>query len=289
MKYIKVFVCLSILMLCVSAMADPVKDKLDQLENSIKQMQADSVSRNEKVAAALSTVEQIKQDFASIKGTIEANGHMIQQMQTENDRLRRDMSDRLLAIEERLQIYDVQVSKAVNKVLPQGSNEAESYQKGLDLVHNGDFLTAVSSFRSFLKAYPKSEMASNAQYWIGECYYAMKDYQKSIKEFQAVVDKYPRSDKVWGAQLKQGYCFAELGMADDAKMFLNKVIKDKPNSDEALRAKERLERLEKKEAPAEGGDLAAPRSGGDAYNYPLAPGVEKQKTEAPKENKPQEK
>ncbi|MBI2092635.1 MAG: tol-pal system protein YbgF [Deltaproteobacteria bacterium] len=226
-----------------AAQADPVNDRLTALETSIKAFQGDSVSRNEKVASALAVIEQIKQDYQLIQGTLEANDHQIKEQQAEINRLKRDVTDRISSIEERLEIYDQQVTKAVAKVLPQAANETENYQKALDFVHKSDFLTAVAAFRSFLKSYSKSELADNAQYWIGECYYALKDYAKAIKEFQIISEKYIKSDKVAGAVLKQGFSFAELGMIEEAKTFLNKVIKDYPGSDESVRAKEKIDRL----------------------------------------------
>lgn len=271
-------------LLCTSVLADPVKDKLDQLEQTIRNMQTDSVARNEKVASALGTIDQLRQDFDSIKGSIEANSHLIKMAQSDNDRLRRDMTDRLAAIEERLQIYDMQISKAVGSISPKSSNETDSYQKGLDQIRASEFLSAVASFRAFLKAYPKSELSPNAQYWIGECYFAMKDYQKAIKEFQLVVDRYPRSDKALAAGLKQGFSFAELGMNEEAKMFLNKVIREKPGSDEAVRAKEKMDRIDKKlAAPVPQAAPAATEQPLDSHSdIPLAPGVARQPKPEPK-------
>ena len=248
--------------ICQIAYADQTGDRLTKLENTIQSIQTDSVSRNENVASALATIDQIKQDYQLIQGEIEANNHLIKELQSEVTRLKHDISNRLLMIEERLDIYDQQITKAVAKVVPAAANEADMYQKALDLVHKSDFLTAVASFRTFLKTYSKSDLADNAQYWIGECYYALKDFQKAIKEFQVVAEKYPKSDKVAGATLKQGFSFAELGMLEEAKTFLSTVMKNYSGSDEAVKAKEKLDRMEQKE------DTPS--------NIPLAPGVKQQ-------------
>lgn len=247
-------------------------------------MNADSVARNEKVASSLAAIEQIKQEYQAVQGNLDSNNHLIQQQQSEIARLKNDIYDRMASIEDRLTIYDIQITKAVAKVLPQAANETESYQKGLDLVKNSDFLSAVGAFKAFVKAYPKSELADKAQYWIGECYFALKDYPKSIKEFQVLIDKYAKSDKTPTAMLKQGYAFAELGLVDDAKMFLNKVVKDYPSSDEAIRAKEKIERLNQKTiaptTPTQGGgpttETKKPPVTDATSNIPLAPGVKQQ-------------
>lgn len=264
--------------------ADPAVDKLNTrltaLEKTIHAMQNDSVARNEKVASALSGMDQIKQDYQSVVGSIDGNSHQIKMLQDEINRLKRDIADRLSAIEERLQIYDMQISKAISKIAPQSVNESDNYQKGLDQVHSSEFLSAVASFRSFLKSYPNSELSDNAQYWIAECYYVMKDYAKAIKEFQLVADKYPKSEKIPGAILKQGFSFAELGMTEESKAFLNKVTKDYPGSEEAVNAKEKLNKLEKKTAQEAIPSAMADPSGAptvDAHSsIPLAPGIKRE-------------
>lgn len=262
-----------------TAYADPIADRLATLEKTLQAMQSDSVARNASVASALATVEQLKLDFQNIQGTVDANSHLIMGQEAEIQRLKRDVADRIASIEERLDIYDIQITKAVAKVLPKAAIETESYQKALDLVHKSDFLTAVSSFKEFLKTYPKSELADNAQYWIGECYYAMKDYAKAIKEFQAVAEKYISSDKIAGALLKQAFSFVELNMLEEAKPFLNKVMKNFSGSDEAVRAKEKLDKIEQKLTPPSApagtpaGTNVIPSIPSSTSNIPLAPGV----------------
>lgn len=275
----KIVLCLAALFLfSLNALADPVGDKLIALEKTIQSMQTDSVARNASVASALSTIEQLKQDNLALQGNLEADAHIIKQQQSEISRLRRDMEDRIAALEDKLEIYDQQISKAVAKVLPAAANEAESYQKALALVHQSDFMSAIASFRAYLKVNPKSELSDNAQYWIAECYYALKDYQKAIKEFQVVVDKYPKTDKVAGSILKQGYSFAELGMPDEAKTFLNIVIKSYPNTEEAIRAKEKIDRLDQKNLAATSPlqDTSITPLLDSTSNIPLAPGLKDQ-------------
>lgn len=260
------------------ASADPISDKLTALEKTVTSMQTDSIARNTSVASALSTIEQLKQDNLTIQGNLEADAHIIKQQQDEIARLRRDMEDRIASLEDKLEIYDQQISKAVAKVLPAAANEAESYQKALALVHQSDFMSAIASFRAYLKVNPKSELSDNAQYWIAECYYALKDYQKAIKEFQVIVDKYPRSDKTAGAILKQGYSFAELDMPEEAKTFLSLVIKSYPNTGEAIKAKEKIDRLDQKSAAATTpvSTMSNAPLLDSTSNIPLAPGLKDQ-------------
>jgi tol-pal system protein YbgF len=107
-----------------------------------------------------------------------------------------------------------------------------------------DYKFAIARFKDFLKKHAKSRLADNAQYWIGECHYALREFDIAIVEFDAVRRKYPQSDKVAAALLKQGFAFAELGEKVNARLILQEVAEKYPQSQEATRAKARLKTLE---------------------------------------------
>jgi tol-pal system protein YbgF len=117
------------------------------------------------------------------------------------------------------------------------------YQKAFGTFKKGDYANALKQFEAFLFAYPKSEYADNAQYWIGECYYQQGDYEKAIVEYEKVIKKYPKGDKVPSALLKQGFAFLDLGDRTDAKLLFNKILKDYPQSPQAEIAGKKLKTL----------------------------------------------
>jgi tol-pal system protein YbgF len=121
--------------------------------------------------------------------------------------------------------------------------EKKAYDEALKLMDRKEFRKAISQFQEFLKNNPNSEFADNAQYWIGECHYALKEFDQAILEFDAVRRKYPNGDKVPAALLKQGFAFAELGDRVDARLILQELIERYPLSAEATKAKERLKTL----------------------------------------------
>ncbi len=127
-----------------------------------------------------------------------------------------------------------------------GETEAvkRDYEIAWSALDQKDYRLAIRRLRDFLKRYPKSNLADNAQYWIGESYYALREFDQAILEFDAVRRKYPLGDKVPGALLKQGYSFAELGERVNARLILQEVIEKYPQSPEAARAKQKLKTLE---------------------------------------------
>ena len=109
----------------------------------------------------------------------------------------------------------------------------------LDL-NRGNYSLSMQGFREFLRQSPESDLGDNAQYWIGECLYAQRQYREAIEEFLEVRERYPRGDKVPAALLKIGYSFLQLEDRASARRYLNLVIEKFPNSDEAGLARAKL-------------------------------------------------
>jgi tol-pal system protein YbgF len=95
-----------------------------------------------------------------------------------------------------------------------------------------------------LKTAAPSLLSDNAQYWIGETYYAQKNYPKSIEAFEAVMAQYPGGDKAAVALLKLAYSQAALDRRAEARNNLEKLIRQYPGSNEANLARARLEELD---------------------------------------------
>ncbi len=127
-----------------------------------------------------------------------------------------------------------------------GESEAvrKDYEEAMKLLDRKDYKTAIARFRDFLKKFPKSDLADNAQYWIGESHYALKEFDQAILAFDEVERQYPNGDKVPAALLKQGFAFAELGDKVDARLILKKLMDRYPQSQEAVKAKQKLKALE---------------------------------------------
>jgi tol-pal system protein YbgF len=111
-------------------------------------------------------------------------------------------------------------------------------------VTRGNYSLAVQGFEEYLDSYPDSELADNAQYWIGECYYVQRDYFKAIEEFGKVLDLYPRGDKVPGAMVKLGMSYLEVRDRASAKKIFSQVVELYPHTDEASIARDQLAMLE---------------------------------------------
>jgi tol-pal system protein YbgF len=115
-------------------------------------------------------------------------------------------------------------------------NAYETYQKG-------DYEGSRRKFEAFLKQYPNTELSDNAQFWIGETYYAKKDYEKAILEYEKAIAKYPEGDKIPAALFKQALAFLELGDKTNGRNLLKRVMERYPQSEQADMAKKRLDAI----------------------------------------------
>lgn len=122
-------------------------------------------------------------------------------------------------------------------------NLNETYRSGLDLYRQGQPEQAVQQFREFLRASPKSDLAGNAQYWIGESYYSLGDYNRAIIELNEVLLKYPQGDAVPGALLALATAFANSGDKIDARLILQKLIDSHGDTAEGSVGRQQLEAL----------------------------------------------
>src|SRR5438132_1320492 len=94
-------------------------------------------------------------------------------------------------------------------------------------------------FQDFMNRYPKDELAANAQYWLGETYYAEKKWNDAIVEFQKVLKDYKGSDKVPDALLKIGMAFQAQGDCQNALLFFDEVVQAHKTSAAAKAAHDR--------------------------------------------------
>jgi len=116
-------------------------------------------------------------------------------------------------------------------------------QAYLDLTR-GNYSLAILGFKEFVRRVPESDMADNAQYWIGESYYAQGDFRQAVREFGKVMDKYAYGDKVPSALLKTGFAKLQLGDRSEAVSYFRQVSDEYPESEESRLAKDKLRSIE---------------------------------------------
>jgi TolA-binding protein len=94
-----------------------------------------------------------------------------------------------------------------------------------------------------MKYYGDTDLASNAQFYLGEVAFMQNQYQAALDAYNRVIENYPKSFKTASARMRKGYCLAELGQKASAVRELRAVVRLYPGTDEAKRAAAKLKEM----------------------------------------------
>jgi len=252
----------------LNARVNKLQDRLNQKLSEDLNTKIEPIRVNQAEMGA--ELDKVKEQIQTLSGKVEENALLIKR-QVERDTTGQDMMKAQLAdltnkvaqLENRLKMIENTLGVAEGpsgkgQVMAKEGQAAEEspttkpseevgvseeqrlYDGGLASFKQGKYEEAISSFKIFLKKYPTSDLADNAQFWIGESYMALKQYEKAILAFQDVIKKYPDGNKVPGAMLKQALAFYEIKDKVSSKLLLKKIIRKYPDSNEAKIAQAKL-------------------------------------------------
>jgi len=114
------------------------------------------------------------------------------------------------------------------------------YSNGLRDITSGKYDLARSEFQDYLHYYGDTDLASNAQFYLGEIAYQQKKFDSAVDEYDKVLNNYPKSFKLAPARLKKGMALIELGQKNAGIKELREVVKRYPGTEEERRARARL-------------------------------------------------
>ncbi len=117
------------------------------------------------------------------------------------------------------------------------------YTNGLRDKDSGKYDLARQEFTDYLKYFPDTDLASNAQFYLGEIAYSEKKYDQSVTEYDKVLTNYPKSFKLAPARLKKGMALIEIGQKATGLRELREVIRRYPGTEEERRARAKLKEL----------------------------------------------
>ncbi|MEA1987395.1 MAG: tetratricopeptide repeat protein [Candidatus Marinimicrobia bacterium] len=104
-----------------------------------------------------------------------------------------------------------------------------TYEDALASFYNKDYQRGISQFKSLVNT-TSTELRDNSQYWIGECYYGLKQYRQALNAFEKVFN-FKGTDKYDDAQLKLGYCYKQLNDNSRAVAEFERLIQYYPESE----------------------------------------------------------
>ena len=192
---------------------------------------------------------QLSQRLDAIEAQMRLLRGELEELQNGNDMLRKQQRDLYADLDRRLSALQAGPKSAAGPGDGSGGGGADgggeqaAYTHAFDALKTTDYASAITRFRDFLRSYPQSQLAGNAQYWLGEAYYVTHDYDNAAASFRAVGEQYPQSPKVPDAMLKLGLTQIDQKKTADARTTLKQVLQRFPGTDAARLAASRLQNL----------------------------------------------
>ena len=206
-----------------------------------------------------------QQDMGVLKAQLEELNTTITQMQSNQAELASKMDElnRTLSVSNenfnqlgdnftRLSTKLDDISSTVHKMTQsqEGSNQAaqtvlpsELFDEAKNLLDKGVYDQAANGFKIYISKYPETEQAQQAYIYLGDAYIAAGQTKQAAVAYATLLQKYPQSKLLPTARLKYALSIVPLGKKDEAKRYLNSIVKDFASSPEAALAKAELAKL----------------------------------------------
>ena len=199
------------------------------------------VLTNQSLLELAQRIDALQADLRTIRGEVELLQNETQGGKTQSRNLYGDLEKRLAALETLGGVGGAAAGGAV--VAAGGASEQATYDAGMAALRGGSYDKAIASFREVVTNYPNGDLASNAQFWIGESYYTKGDLESAVTAYRKVLADWPDSRKAPDAMVKLGFSLSDLKRTSEARTTLEEVVRKYPGTNAAQLAADRLKRL----------------------------------------------
>lgn len=226
---------------------------------------AGEVSGDAALSRVLTRLDDLEGQIRSLTGQLEQMTFKIDQANREMKGLSEDTEFRLRQLEQGApggamapRINDGDVPPARGAPMPQSTPEEQSlgtipvdpvtgnyqedYDGALSHLRRGEHESAEKSLRMFLDNHGDSELAGNAQYWLGESYYVREMWRPAAQSFLICVQKFKSGLKAPDCMLKLGMSLASMGEKDNACKTLREITRRFPDASQTIQQRARSER-----------------------------------------------
>jgi tol-pal system protein YbgF len=205
-----------------------------ELEERVAQLER--LADNQGLIELARQLDALQAEVRALRGSVE-------ELQFALNGAKEQQRAQYLDLDKRLQAVEEGAAKLAATAAAAAPDPAADYQVAFDLLKAGKYGDAKARFETFLASHPTHDLASNAQYWLGEVSYVERDYEAALAAFRKVLNDYPQARKAPDALLKTGYCQYELQRYPQARATLVKVTDQFPDAPAARDAAARLARM----------------------------------------------
>jgi tol-pal system protein YbgF len=218
---------------------DPVQVRLNALDARLTKLER--IMSNQSLLEMAQHLDAVQAEVRTLRGQVD-------ELQNGSEAMRKQQRDLYADLERRMAGRAAATSatgQASANAAAAGSPPAEqaAYVQAFEALKNANYAVAITGFKQYLASYSSSDLADNAQYWLGEAYYVTRDYDNAAVAFRAVGERWPNSRKAPDALLKLGFTQYEIKHHSEARATLTQVTQRYPDTDAARLAAERLKRL----------------------------------------------
>ena len=225
----------------------PVDDKTDaavvqaqDLEENVRQLTGDvermTFDREEEAEKQKRIQEDNNQRFIDLENRIKEIERQLRQANEEKER-----AEKALKAAEKLRKDKEAAAQKAEKdkkdkiKATYGKKEAKTlYNEAFASIKKQDYKNAEKQFEAFLELHPKNSLAGNAQYWLGESYFARGQFDKAAVAFAEGFQKYRDSQKAPDNLFKLGLTMARLNKKQEACIAFKNFLTEYPKVSDSM-------------------------------------------------------
>jgi TolA-binding protein len=130
-----------------------------------------------------------------------------------------------------------------------GLSPQKSFDQAMADYYSGQYDMAVIGLAAFIKDFPRSEQAADAQVGIGNSYLLAGRNDKAIEAYDLAIRNYPKANAIPEAYYKKGLALRDLKQIDAARTAFEYVTTTYPDRSEATLAGQMLQELNRQQPP----------------------------------------
>lgn len=193
---------------------------------------------------------QVRRSLLDLQTQIETLRMEHAKLRGQNEQLLRDVADLqrrqkdiAQGVDERLRQFEPVKVTVDGLEFQADADEKRDFEAALAVFRAGKFADAKTAFAGFVRQYPRSGYVPSARFWLGNAQYAAREYKEAIGNFKVLLSEAPGHARAPEAALSIANCQIELKETRTARKTLEDLLRDYPQSEAAVAAKERLSRL----------------------------------------------
>ena len=253
----------------ITKMQKDFGDRLVTMQTLVQQT-LDSVSRTNTAVAVMENKfnEALKQQQQSVGPAVANVGQKLDQMSEDFRAVREsvlDMNTRISKLDAKMADLQNLISTMQHPQAPPpqeggtsplgGASSAQSsgpppgvqagplYTSGYSDYRSGKYDLSLQELSDYVKYFPNTDLAPNAQFYIADIYYRKQDYDNALQGFDAVLEHFSDNPKTPDAQYMKGMTFLKMGKRDSAAKEFRDVYAKYPGTETAANAKAQLKQL----------------------------------------------